>query len=93
MARKIAAASALLVFAFCLIVGIAADNTFATTLSRALAAMIGTFFIGLIVGVMAQKMMDEHLASQLKAQAPTGPAGEQANKIEGAGEGKTDNRK
>ena len=61
MARKIAAASALLVFAISVLLGLGAQNTFTTTLSRALLAMAGTFIIGLIVGAMAEKMVEENL--------------------------------
>jgi hypothetical protein len=59
---RLAAILALLAFAFCLIVGgLQAGNTFTTTVSRALAAMAGTFVIGLILGSMGQKMIDENL--------------------------------
>lgn len=55
----------LLAFAVCLFIGgIQADNPFATTVSRALFAMAGTFVIGLIVGAMGQKMIDENLKTQ-----------------------------
>jgi len=57
---RIAAACALLVFAVAVIGGMEADNTFVTTVSRALMAMAGTFAIGLVVGAMAQKMMEEN---------------------------------
>ena len=43
MARRIAAGSALLVFAVALLLGLVAQNTFATTVGRALVAMAGTF--------------------------------------------------
>jgi hypothetical protein len=52
----------LVVFAVCLMAGLAADNPMATTLWRALVAMAGTLVVGLVVGAMAQKMLDEHLA-------------------------------
>jgi signal transduction histidine kinase len=61
MPRRIAACLALLVFATCLAAGIAADNTFATTVCRALLAMAVTFVIGLVLGVMGQRMIDEDL--------------------------------
>lgn len=66
MARKIAAASALLVFAISLLLGLQAQNTFTTTLSRALLAMAGTFIIGLVVGSMAEKMVEENLSASGK---------------------------
>jgi uncharacterized protein YqgC (DUF456 family) len=62
MPKRLAAILALLVFAVCLIVGgLETGNPFATTVARALGAMVGTFVIGLIVGSMAQKMLDENL--------------------------------
>jgi hypothetical protein len=57
---------AMLVFAVCLLAGMAAENTFSTTLSRALVAMVGTLVVGLIVGAMAQKMLDENLRAERK---------------------------
>jgi hypothetical protein len=64
MANRLAAVCALVVFAFCLILGIQAGNSFATTLSRALAALVGTFGVGLAVGWVAQKMLDENLKTE-----------------------------
>jgi formate hydrogenlyase subunit 4 len=62
MPTRLAAILALLAFAFCLIVGgLQTGNTFTTTVSRALAAMAGTFVIGLVLGSMAQRMIDENL--------------------------------
>ena len=62
MSRKIAASSALLVFGISILLGLRAENTFGTTLSRALMAMGATFVIGLVVGAMADKMMAENLS-------------------------------
>jgi hypothetical protein len=61
MTRRIAASSALFVFAVSLLLGLRAQNTFSTTLSRALLAMAVTFGVGLVIGAMAQRMMQEHL--------------------------------
>jgi hypothetical protein len=62
MPQRLAGVMALLAFAVCLIVGgVQAGNPFATTVTRALAAMAGTFVIGLIIGFMGQKMIDENL--------------------------------
>ena len=53
---------AMLAFALSLFIGgIQTDNPFTTTVSRALVAMVGTFVIGLIVGSMGQKMIDENM--------------------------------
>ncbi len=43
--------------------GIEADNTFTTTVERALMAMAVTLVIGLVVGTMASKMLEENLKS------------------------------
>ncbi|MGA3068234.1 MAG: hypothetical protein ABSF29_15425 [Tepidisphaeraceae bacterium] len=70
---------ALLVFAVCLVVGgLEADNSFATTVERAIVAMLATLVIGLIIGTMAQKMIDENLESEAeklkKSSSPTTPS-------------------
>ena len=65
MTKRISASLAIIVFAICLLIGgFEANNTFATSVQRALVAMIATLFVGLIVGAMAQKMLDENLKSQ-----------------------------
>ena len=84
MARRMAAALALVVFAVCVIAGLNAGNSFETVLTKALLAMAATFFVGLVVGAMAQKMLDENLAAEAArpaheppapvAQAPSAPA-------------------
>ena len=73
MTRRIAAMMALVAFAFCILVGLRAQNTFATVVSNALVAMAVTFVVGLVVGAMAQKMLDENMA------AGDAPAGKSAN--------------
>ena len=62
MPRRLAASLSLLVFAICLIAGMESGNTLATVLARALLAMAGTLVVSLIVGTMAQRMLDENLA-------------------------------
>jgi len=86
MARRMAAALALVVFAVCVIAGLGAGNSFETVLTKALAAMAATFVVGLVVGVMAQKMIDENLAAEA-AKAAGAEAGRPAAKGE-AGAGK-----
>jgi hypothetical protein len=62
MPTRLAAILALLVFAVCLIVGgLETGNTFTTTVARALAAMGGTFVLGLMMGAMGQKMIEENV--------------------------------
>ena len=60
MSRRLAVVVSLVVFAVCLLSGLEADNTFAETLRRALIGMFGTLVVGLVVGAMAQKMLDEN---------------------------------
>lgn len=65
MIHRIAASLALIAFAVCLVVGgIQAGNSFATTVGRGLVAMAGTYVIGLIVGRMGQKMLEENLRAE-----------------------------
>jgi len=62
MAIRIASILSLISFTVCLIVGgFQADNSFTTAVSRALAAMAGSMLVGLVIGWMAQKMLDENL--------------------------------
>jgi NhaP-type Na+/H+ or K+/H+ antiporter len=64
MANRLAGCCALIVFAFCLVLGLNAHNTFSTTVGRALVAMGGTFVVGLLIGWIAQKMLDENLKAE-----------------------------
>ena len=64
MATRVSGILSLLVFAICLVVGLEVDNTFATTVERALTAMMVTAVIGLVLGGMAGKMLDENLKSR-----------------------------
>ena len=65
MTKRIAAIASLIAFAVCLIAGgFEANNPFTTTVSRALEAMAATWVVGMIVGAMAQKMLDENLRAQ-----------------------------
>jgi len=67
MAHRLAASLALLVFAACLYVGgVHAGNPFSTTVLRALLAMAGTYVIGLMVGAMGQKMIEENVKAEEK---------------------------
>lgn len=61
MSRRLAAATSLVAFALCLLAGMAAENTLSTTLSRALLAMAGTLVVGLVVGAMGQRMLEENV--------------------------------
>jgi NhaP-type Na+/H+ or K+/H+ antiporter len=60
--KRFAATLALVAFATCLLAGAAQSaNSFTTTVYRALLAMAGTYALGLILGAIAQKMLDENL--------------------------------
>jgi hypothetical protein len=65
---------ALLAFAVCLVAGLGAGNSTTTILSNALLALAVTFVVGLVVGAMAQKMLEENVsnvsAEAAKAAAP-----------------------
>ncbi len=60
MASRIAATLALLAFALCLLMGMQAGNEFVTVVQRALGALVATFVVGLVIGTMAQKMLNEN---------------------------------
>jgi NhaP-type Na+/H+ or K+/H+ antiporter len=65
MVTRIAAVLSLLVFMICLLVGgLDADNSFSTTVERALTAMMVSLVIGLVLGAMARAMLEENLKSQ-----------------------------
>jgi NhaP-type Na+/H+ or K+/H+ antiporter len=65
MAQRLAAVAALIVFSVCLLIGgFGAGNPFITAVERALVAMAATLGLGLIVGWMAQKMLDENIEAQ-----------------------------
>ncbi len=66
MTHRIAATLALVAFTVCILVGLQAGNTFSTIVSKALVALAVTFGVGLVLGAMAQKMLDENLAPAAK---------------------------
>ena len=81
MPTRIASTLALIVFAVCVIAGLSAENGFATVIVRALLAMLVTLIVGLVLGAMAQKMLDENLSSQKVVEKPEN--GEAASTING----------
>ncbi len=68
VANRIAATLALVAFAVCLLMGMQSDNTFSTVILRALAALVVTLIVGLVIGGMAQKMLDENLKAAKKSE-------------------------
>jgi len=74
MPQRLAVIVALLAFAVCLFVGgFQVGNPFTTTVGRALAAMAGTYVVGLIVGMMGRRAIDENLAVVPQPAAPAPP--------------------
>jgi len=47
----------------CILAGMHAENPFSTVVANALVALVVTFVVGLVLGVMAQKMLDENMAA------------------------------
>ncbi len=73
MSQRLAAILALIVFAACLLAGVQSDNAFTSTVWRALVALFWTYIIGLAIGAMGQRMLDENVKAQeqkLNALAP-----------------------
>jgi hypothetical protein len=70
MPTRLAAAMSLIVFAVCLVMGIEADNPFATTIERALEGMGVTLIVGMTVGAMGQKMIEENVNREQKPEIP-----------------------
>jgi predicted phage tail protein len=67
MPRRIAATLSLIIFAVTLVAGaFQAGNSFSTVVLRAILAMAGTFVIGLVLGGMAQRMLDENMSESEK---------------------------
>ena len=83
MVRRIAGTLSLLAFAICLVAGLAAQNSTATILANALLAMGVTFVVGLVVGAMAQKMLDENVAAEAAKASPAPQADARAAAAKG----------
>jgi hypothetical protein len=62
--RRLGACCGLVVFAFCVVQGMLAHNSFGTTVLRALQAMVVTFVVGLAVGWVGDRMLDENLRAE-----------------------------
>jgi putative Mn2+ efflux pump MntP len=67
MPNRIAATTSLIAFAICLVMGMVAENPFSTILLRALAAMGVTLIVGMVLGAMGQKMIEENIRDQEKS--------------------------
>jgi NhaP-type Na+/H+ or K+/H+ antiporter len=64
MTKRLSAVMALIVFAFCLVVGMRAGNPFSSTVGRAMVALFATLLLGMVIGTMAEKMLEENLKAQ-----------------------------
>ena len=66
MTRRVAACIALVAFPLCLVQGIVAENSFTTVVWRSLQALVVTLGVGLILGVMLEKMLADGLAQNVE---------------------------
>lgn len=65
MPHRMAASLALLAFAACLVIGgIHAGNPFGTTVWRALLALAGTYVVALLLGLVAQRVVNENIETE-----------------------------
>ena len=62
----IATCFALVAFSASVIGGLAVDNPALTILSRALGSMIACYILGVLIGTVAQRAIDEHIAQYKK---------------------------
>jgi hypothetical protein len=72
MTRRIAACLCLIAFATCLIQGLVAENSFGTVVWRSIQALVVTLLVGLTVGVMLEKMLNESVAKPADTGKSTG---------------------
>lgn len=67
MANRVGGILALVAFMMCLVIGaFDAGNSFTTTVYRALLAMLCTYVIGYLVGIAAERMLNENVAAEAK---------------------------
>jgi putative Mn2+ efflux pump MntP len=64
MTKRLSAVMSLIVFAFCLVVGMRTGNPFSSTVGRAVIALFATLLLGMVIGTMGEKMLDENLRSR-----------------------------
>lgn len=63
-AKLVASCFAMTAFAVAIIAGLAAGNGPGAVLVRALLAMIGCYVIGLIIGMVCQSVLVQHMAAE-----------------------------
>jgi putative Mn2+ efflux pump MntP len=64
MTKRLSGVMALIAFAFCLCVGMRAGNPFSSTVGRAVVALFATLLLGMVIGTMGEKMLEENLKAQ-----------------------------
>lgn len=64
MPQRLAGTFGLVAFAVCIVLGLRAGNEFASVLGRAIGALFACLVVGLIVGTMWQKMLEENLKAE-----------------------------
>lgn len=72
MVRLTGAALGFLAFAIAIILGLTVGNTMETILTRAIQAMFIFFALGLVVGWIAYRVIDEHSLKQHRELFPDG---------------------
>ncbi len=75
--KAIAGCFALAAFSVAVIAGLASDNTAATILTRALFAMVACYPVGLLVGFVCRRVIEQHLVEPPETQE-TGSVSEPA---------------
>ena len=76
MVVRLASTFALIAFAMSLVEGLRAENTFGTVVLRALLGLVVTLGVGLILGVMIEKMLAENLTQSEGSENSSNEAGE-----------------
>ncbi len=88
VSHLVAGCLALAAFAVAIVAGLAAGNAPTPILLRAVIAMIACYPVGLVIGLVCQRVIDEHLAAEDAAipvrgsgerlEAPTGQSAQNA---------------
>lgn len=68
--KVIAGSVGLTAFALAVIAGLAAGNTTPHILTRALVSMIVVYTIGMVLGLIGERTIHEHLKATLESQPP-----------------------
>ncbi len=74
MTGTVAGCFALAAFSVAVVAGLAGGNGTGTILARAILAMIACYPLGLLVGLICQRVVQEHLRLQAEIDAEAAPA-------------------